>query len=395
MIIVFTLAAIPVSAKPGVIEIDEDSRLELGFRLQTLAIFSEKDTDGDGTFESYDDFKVRRARFRLKAVVNEWMEGFLQTEVGSSVDDSGRDMRMIDAYLTIKLDPMFQILTGMHLAPAQRQNITSSGALMCIDRPGIHNKTLTWGTRSVYALGNATLGDSDAGLRGDERVRDNGITLFGAADMSDAVHFKYYLGAYDGIDLTSSDNMRYTARLQLNFMDPENGYIHKSTYLGKKQTVGIGLSYDTQDEVADSADVGVVDYNLLSADVFAELPMGETTLTAEASYITLDLDDATELYYDGTTATKNATRSQGDGFYVQAGLLVDKWQPWLSYETWDGDDASGKGSFDQYRLGLTYYLKGQAANIKGGYEVLEADAPIGSSTEDSVNSFVIGFYTTY
>jgi len=40
-------------------------------------------------------------------------------------------------------------------------------------------------------------------------------------------------------------------------------------------------------------------------------------------------------------------------------------------------------------------MAGQNANFKAGFESFKADANIGSSNEDTINSFVIGFYTTY
>ena len=72
-----------------------------------------------------------------------------------------------------------------------------------------------------------------------------------------------------------------------------------------------------------------------------------------------------------------------------------KWQPWFLYDSWSADAASGKGSFDLFRVGVSYFMKGHNANLKIGFESFNADANIGSSNEDSIQSLVIGFYTTY
>ena len=72
---------------------DGNEKIDLGFRLQILGISTERDLDGDGKFDSFDDFRIRRGRFRLKGTVNEHFGMFFQTDV------SGNDIQMIDAYV--------------------------------------------------------------------------------------------------------------------------------------------------------------------------------------------------------------------------------------------------------------------------------------------------------
>ena len=118
----------------------------------------------------------------------------------------------------------------------------------------------------------------------------------------------------------------------------------------------------------------------------------------EAGYTDLDLDGATQLDSKGTglvADAKDATQSEGDGYYVQAGYYIDKMQPWVEYETWDASAATGKGSYDAYRVGFSYFFAGHNANLKVGYEKMEADALIGSSSEDSIDTFAAGIYITY
>lgn len=381
------------------LEISDEAYLELGLRIQALALASEKDLNSDGAYDSYEDFLVRRARIRLKGVVNQYVSGFLQTE-GVDVNDEtfGLDMRLIDAFITLKPNPWAQIVAGQNMAPASRQNLVSSGAMMCVDRPGMNTKTLTWGTRSTMRFVTSTYSDSDAGLRGEAAVRDVGATLFGSGSFTDTAHLKYYLGAYDGIQEGPTDSeLRYTGRVQANIFDAEPSYYNASTYLGTRRTVGLGAAYDLQDAVAYAADVGDVDYRFFTLDAFGDYPVGSGSLTLEAGYLNLDLGDATEidLDFDPETPGINASQSQGDGFYFQAGYYINRWQPWAELESWTADADSGKGSYDLYRLGLTYFIEGHHANVKAGVEQFEADAPIGSSTADSVTSFVLGVYLTY
>lgn len=366
------------------LKIDDESEIDLGFRLQALYINTDDDLDGDGSWDSFDEFKVRRARIRLNGKVNKHVSAFLQTELGSGAGGSGADVRLIDAFVNVKYDNWTQFIMGINMSPANRQNLTSSGGLMAIDRPGVVYKSLTWGGRALHTFANRTFGDSAAGLSADFAVRDVGLTFFGSGDTGENAHVKYYLGLYDGISAAGEDSERFTGRVQVNFFDAEPGYYNLSTYLGKKKTLGFGASYDSQSDVTFDSAMSLVDYGYTSLDAFVEWPAGDGAITAEAAFSELDFDDAPGL--------ENA---QGDGFYAQVGYYVNMWQPWVEYETWSSDDAADVGSFDTIRLGITRFFKGHNANIKLGYEMFDADTMIGGTLEDSIDSLVLGFYTTY
>lgn len=373
--------------------VGEDASVSLGGMLQPMFIASENDNDGDGNWDSAQDFRVRRARLRLGLKYGELVRGFLQTEVGSPVDGTGLDARVIDAYVALTPRSWAQLMVGEHLAPANRQNITLSQSLLAMDRPGNSYKTLTWGTRAVTRFATTTFEDCDAGIRGDVDVRDTGATLFGEGSMTDDLHWKYHLGMYNGIQADSSDENRYTGRVQLNLWDSEPGYYVKSTYLGEIKTLGVGASYDTQSDVAECPIKGTFDYGYYTVDLFAELPLGTGSLSLETAYQNLDLDDARAFELeDGSMSSADPSQSQGDGIYVQAGYLIGDWQPWVEYENWDSDAESGKGSYDLYRIGLTYYIHGFNANIKAGWEHVEADAPMQGSLEDTLDTFAMGLY---
>lgn len=372
------------------LKIDDESYIDLGARVQSIILQQEVDGDGDGSWDDDTDFKVRRARFRLNLVVNEMVSAFIQTDATDDSGGTGSDMRVIDSYVLLKYNNWLQLFSGQHMAPANRQALTSSGALMTGDRPGVTYKNLTWGLRSVDRFANGTISGTSAGLSGDNAVRDVGATVFGTGSFNDTTHLKYYAGMYDGIqDASNSDsnNLRFTARAQLNLFDAEPGYFNSSTYLGKKKTLGFGISYDTQDEIQDKG-TSTGDYEYWELDAFMEWPMGPGSLTAEAAYSDLDLDDA-------TTASSQA---QGDGFYVQAGYYIDKWQPWVEYEEWNGDapGSSDVGTYSQYRIGVSYFFKGQNANVKLGYEYTDLDNyDYSGTTEDDRSTIILGFYTTY
>ncbi len=378
--VLLAFVAAPGVSEAGVkMKIGDDTEVDLGFRLQTQ-VMSTDNSDLAGA--SQESTRVRRARLRLRAKVTQWMNFFIQTESGGAAG-TGLDMRMIDAFTTLNINPLLKINAGLLMPPTSRQNLTSSGALLTIDRPGLAYKSLTWGTKSKAGFTNIAVGDTDDGvLTVVAGVRDTGVTAFGAKSVNDSIHFKYYLGWYDGIQADGKDNERVSARVQVNFGDPEAGYFNSSTYLGEKTTIGVGVSYDTQDEVAQS-DSTLYDYTFYSADVFVERPVGDGVLTAEVGYSDLDLNDLSKA-------------AQGDGFYVQAGYLITgNIQPWIGYETWESDAAGGTGEYDAWRIGCTYFIKGHNANVKVGYESFNHDTNFTGTSEDSIGTFLLGFYITY
>jgi hypothetical protein len=378
------------------LKIDDESSIDLGFRVQALTYLSDNDLDGDGSWDDDTDFRVRRARFRLKGTVNKYVSAFIQTESGSGAGGSGTDMRIIDSWVSLKYNNWAQLFAGEHMAPSSRQATTSSGGLMAIDRPGNNTKNLTWGARALSRFSTTTVDETnDSRISGDSAVRDVGMTFFGTGSFSDTMHLKYYAGVYDGVQDrvdtdpalgSDDDNLRTTIRAQMNFFDAEPGYFNLSTYLGKKKTIGVGISYDMQDEVQQATAGGFGDYEYYSVDAFIDWPLGPGYLTAEAAYSDLDLDDATQA----------ASQSQGDGYYFQAGYYINQWQPWFEYEEWDGDSSiNDAGDYDSFRIGISYFFKGHNANVKLGYEKFSSDVNFSGKTEDEIETIVLGFYTTY
>jgi hypothetical protein len=401
-LLLLTLAILTIasSAFAGAkLQINDEASIDLGFRIQYLMIHTGRDLDGDGTFDGYQDMKLRRGRIRLTSVVNPRMNGFLQTEIGAGAGDSGQDMRVIDAWINYVADPWAQVFMGLNMVPSNRQNLTSSGALMAMDRPGLAYKSLTWGGRALSTFSNSTYGASDSSLRGEGDVRDYGITLFGAGKVGDSANLKYYLGVYDGIQPANKDAERYAGRLQLNFGDAEGAYYNSSTYLGKKNTIGLGVSFDSQSSVGVDTGGADVDYSYVSFDGFLEKPLGGGTITLEGGYSLLDFGDAimaTGLASDGVTVLAQDLRLvQGAGYYVQAGYLVGgAWQPWAEYEAWASDDAADAGSYTSMRFGVTYFVQGHNANLKAGVELFKPEIAF-TPQEDTLTSAVFGAFMTY
>ncbi len=383
--------------RAAMIRIDEHAHIDIGFLIQPMVIVTESDLDGDGTLDSETEFKVRRTRLRVRGVAGDRVTAFLQSDLGSTAGGAGYDWRIIDAWVMLRATDALFLMAGQTMAPANRQNMTAASVLLTLDSPGLVYKSLTWGTRALSAFSNRTLADTDAGLRGPVEVRDVGVTLFAVRSLSDTLHAKAYLGAYEGVQLAGRDAPRFTGRLQVNFGDPEPGYYNLSTYLDGKRTLGIGASYDTQANVTDSEGHGLVDYAYYSLDAFAEYALMQGRMTIEAAYSGLDLDGATGLYTTrGETGPgRDATRAEGSGYYIQTGYYQNRWQPWAGFERWNSDAEDEAGSYSAWRIGISYYLRNHNAVIKGGYEQLKSETPLPGTDEDTIGSFVMKCSVTY
>jgi hypothetical protein len=386
------ILAVPVSSWAGAkLKITDDTEINLGFRVQTQFIATNDNAGGAGETEEF--FQTRRQRLRLGGSVTEYVKFFLQTD--------GKDQQMIDAFVNVHYKNLINVVMGRNMAPASRQITTSSGGLMAIDRPAITNFNLTWGLNGKVGFNTgANFAQGDQGLIGSSSVRDDGVTLFSSHSFSDTLHAKFYLGFYDGIEVTDKDDHRVTARAQVNFFDPEPGYYNLSTYLGKKKTVGIGASVDYQEDMVADVSGDFHDYTWYEVDAFTDYPVGPGTLTAEAAYHHLDLDGSgvLDVNNDGVLdpGEISAKQTSGDGFYGQIGYYLPDWdiQPWASVDYWASDDSDDIGSFTAYRIGITYFFKGHNANVKMGFERFEAKENI-SGQEDDINTFVTAFYVTF
>lgn len=132
-VLVGVLLVWPSASWAGVkLQIDQDSNLELGFRLQTQFL-SSTNSQADAENDHEEKFLLRRARIRLGGSVTKWVKFFIQVGSDSEEDGSVGDAKVIDGFINLHLLDQAQIIMGAHMAPAGRQHLTSSAAMMAID----------------------------------------------------------------------------------------------------------------------------------------------------------------------------------------------------------------------------------------------------------------------
>jgi len=393
----------PPASWAGVeVKIDQDYNFELGFRLQTQFISSTNiKANGSGNHE--EKFELRRARIWVEGDVTKWFKFFIQmgNNIGPGTDNDTNDILLIDGFINLHLHDLAQIIMGENMVPAGREHLTTSAAMLAIDRPGITGYNLTWGLNGGAIFNTASFEDGNLDLEGKANIRDIGVTLFGSTSLKEFFHAKYYVGAYNGIQFRNNgeDKERVAARLQLNFFDPEPGYYNHSTYLGERKTIAIGASIDHQQRIArDTLRDDNVNYLWYSVDTFADIPLGPGSASVEAGYSNLDLEGSTSLQDSDSGPPKNAKETEGQGFYVQTGYYLKNlnFQPWALYESWHSDASDDVGSWSAWRVGLSYFFKGHNANVKVGFEQFRSAENIGDTSDNkNIESFLVGFYVSY
>jgi len=287
--LMLVVMALPQMAAAGAeVQISDNTRVDLGFSLQTLARLTDFRNPNSNEADGGLDFFLRRGLLRAGGEAGDYIKFFLQTEAEAATDNDA-SVRISDATVNLHYGDIAQLILGLQKPPSYRSILTSDDTLMAIDRPGITGYNLTWGLRSRVEFDTTTLRNTNSGIHGPYQDRDLGATFFGTYSFNDLLHFKYYGGIYKGIqkDGGGSDRPRLTGRLQLNLFDPEPDYDNSGTYLGTKKTIAIGYSNDTQHNVVTNLKNGNgVDYTSFNEfDLFIDWPAGPGSVTFEGSYL--------------------------------------------------------------------------------------------------------------
>jgi hypothetical protein len=287
-LLILTVLAIATGAGAELkYQLGDETELNLGFSLQTLARLTDFRNPNSNDADEGLDFLLRRGRVRLGGHYTDYVKFFLQAD-GSVATDNDASVRVSDANLNLHYKEMAQLIMGLQKPPSYRSILTSDDALMMIDRPGITNYNLTWGLRGGVEFNTIALKNTNSGIHGPYQDRDVGATFFGTYSFTPYLHLKYYAGLYEGVqkDPENDDHLRSTVRIQMNLFDPEPEYENRGTYLGSKKTVAIAWSCDRQTDVTTDTlkGNGVSYFSCNEMDLFVEYPAGPGSVTFEGSY---------------------------------------------------------------------------------------------------------------
>jgi hypothetical protein len=165
-----------------------------------------------------------------------------------------------------------------------------------------------------------------------------------------------------------SDALRYTGTLRVNLLSPEPDFFYQGINLGKRKVLSVGIAGDTQKNGAVSAGGAVGEYRAYGADVFLDLPLAEDREVVFQAMATR--------WWNGEDAP-----TTGVGSFVEAGYRVGAYGPYGAWERFFSD--AGATDTETYHLGLTYYVRGHALNVKADVALGRAEAEGGPAFEDA------------
>jgi hypothetical protein len=329
-LVLLSVALLPLKAHAA-LEIkssDGASSIKFGvlgqFQGETLTT-----SDGEDTSK---DLYLRRFRILVGGNINENLSFFAETDSpnlgkydSTTKAKNAGNVYLQDAYATYTFSNEFMIDAGMMLLPVSHHAGQSAASLVGIDY-------------GPYAFIWSTPTDSRIG-------RDYGFEARGYLGDN---HFEYRAGMFQGVrGINSTNPERFMARAVYYPFQNEPGYFYAGSYLGARKVLGIGVSFDTQD-----------DYKAYGADVFFDYPLAnKDVVTAQVDYT----------HYDGgnfiTTLPKQNVIFGEAQYYFQSAKFAPFVQ--VNYENFDTETIT---IHDKHfmQAGVAYYIKGQNANIKLG-----------------------------
>lgn len=171
---------------------------------------------------------------------------------------------LLDGIIQVEPSDYFNIWLGRMLVPVDRSNF--SGA---------------WFAAPWYYPGFGFADGQVTAPRQGPFGRNDGVTVWGQVEGG---LVKYYAGAYDLFDVTTSP--LFSGRLALALLDKEPGYYNSSTYYGKDiLTLAVGAQYKKDGSVPAVMGVDPDNFTEFNADVLFEKNFdGSGVLDLEAAY---------------------------------------------------------------------------------------------------------------
>ena len=365
-------------------EIDEQTKGEIGIWMQTwYQRVEDGKIHGDG-YENLNDFMIRRAYLYLKGQVTDYVSFFVHVasdKVGMEMPDGktldksgiglGSGVAWRDLWITLNLDEAFKIQMGRMYVPLTRNyGTTSTKCMLTADLPFLQ-------------------GGSRGGIFYAQKVgRDDGLTLWGNP-FDGLLQYRFMISEGVEDDNNPEDKLRFVGRLSLSLLEPEKGWFNKGTYLGEKRVLSLGFGMDRQDDLTLGGIEGR-NNTVWTVDAFFDHPVGDGAVTVEAAYIDIDnCTQGTPNFYHDLEAGDDARN-----WYINAGYLLPdpigpgRFQPYIRYETVDVDD---KNDTDFWSGGFNYYLKGHNCKLTADYMRVNPDNNAKDDRDIFTFQITIGF----
>jgi hypothetical protein len=339
------------------IDVGDAGSLKIDYQVQFVGSMRDTGSGPDGTGDTT-DFYFRRNRLSFLGKMNDDIGYAIQFESAGgnrtfptsvSATATSESVSIIDAYITYKAADALQFRVGQIKHNLSREVLEHCFIPLSLDRSLFGNGAFS---------GKAT--------------RDYGVVMWG--NIADGM-LQYRLGAMDGNEKDAAkreDGLRYSGRVHLSLLDPENGYGYQGTYMGEQKVLTVGASYEQEkDAIYNSTSGAVEDYKAYSYDVFFEYPSVAGTITLAGSYLKADMNKAG---LNGFTDAEGINGEKNGTFY-KAGYMVGKVQFFGRMEDWSFAKLDGVKSqkIKWTASGLNYYIKGQDLKLALEYSMTDFD----------------------
>ena len=233
------------------IDLGKGKSFKMGFRAKVHAVYAGKRSDTDKS-DIY--FSVPNARIYGKGSISKifkwgWQGDFAGKIKTTKSDPGNHDhqvkfgvFKLVDAFVILDFAKEFKLYAGAIKLPWELHSGIQSGWSFVMP------------TGPAYELKNTGAGNPFTNPASDKipgsGSRSPQVGVWGKVAGG---LFKYYLYAADGLDRSSSTDPKTGYGVRVEFAPVmagykgHPGYVLKETYLGKQNTLAIGLSYFTQD----------------------------------------------------------------------------------------------------------------------------------------------------
>jgi phosphate-selective porin len=324
----------------------------VGGRLQARYAFVDFD---DEAKDNDSEFSIRRMKVWLQGNVfsknlkYKWQQNFGE---GKSVTE--------DAFVSYRLADPLTLQVGQYKAPQGRQELTSSGSQLFVDR-SLANDTFNLG-------------------------RD--IGLMAAGHFADHL-VEYRAGVFNGNgpnEGNEEDNHMFSARIDINplgaFKMDEPAFDEKkpllnigASYAMEKMTAADAGSIDGDNDVLDKAldinDTSAADFTANFGD---ELEWSVWTANLHAKWMGATLGAE---YYSLDAEPELGADWDADGYYVQAGyqIIPKTLELAARYSAIESTDNNAFERFDksETQVGVNYYFAKHNAKLQADYTMVNDD----------------------
>lgn len=301
-------------------------------------------------------FTIDNARVLTSGQVTKNIGFELNSDVSLSQSLSPTSLQMpsqfnlLDAIVKFETSDYLNVWAGQFLPPSDRSNIDGPFFINGWDFPFVSNYPAVFQGRQI---GTAYWGQWQGGM------------------------VKWSVGAFNGTGATlqspytnppnsppnPNGNIQVDARVTINFLDPEPGYYHQSSYYGQKDIFALGFAVQTQQDASGTA-VDRANFTGVNADLLFERKLeNDGVITVEGAIYRYDDEGLATSARQGTSGLIYVGYIIPQNFTVAS--VTGRLRPFTRYQQYNREFTAA--AFGQYSQGLDigteYVINGPNARL--------------------------------